>query len=191
MPKEKTTQGRKPKTKGEVDVSDDLKARREEAGLTNITVPIPYGQWSGKNGPTVAQQKYIRQYWRSLEEQAGWPKDLMSFEVWCGITLFKEDKPNGGDAFQGLMGLLLGYDTQSPRGEELTVKVQAVKTFYNAETHEYGSMFDQRYEFDQKAPDLYYECLIPGANNVAGYPDMNTGDFRSSHSPIQARPAAS
>ena len=64
---------------------------------------LPYGQDSG------AEKHHDVEYWKDVEQKDKWPVGLISFEMWCAITMYDDnrDLPDGGPAFQHMIANLL------------------------------------------------------------------------------------
>ena len=135
------------------------KSRENTTGGYGYLCPIPYGQWvAGHEYERNARYaKHVSDYWKKIEsdtlfepkqgepDRQGWPKHLMSFEAWCGMTCFDDKAPegDGGPAFQRLMLMLLGQGTAIKLDKPFTgAKDQMDFTsMYDAETRTYGRMF--------------------------------------------------
>lgn len=83
----------------------ELKKEMEEKGFGYLT-PVPYG--NDEEQLTAAEKNRVKSFWQATVEDSKWPQWLMSFEVWCAMTCYDPEKPNGGAPFQRLMLLLLG-----------------------------------------------------------------------------------
>ena len=139
---------------------------KKEGGLGYLC-PIPYGQWKEEDNFSVAQLRYVRNYWEEKVEKAGnWPPHLLSFEAWCGMTNFDDSKADGGPAFQRLMLMVLGQGsgpTLNGSGAWTGVDKKGLgqmdfTSMWDANRREYGPMFKtDDYKFGKMPPPEWYE----------------------------------
>ena len=62
------------------------------------------------------------EYWTELEKTKDWPVDLISFEMWCAITMFDDTKSDGGPQFQHMMASMLVERDQGAPAAPMFVK---------------------------------------------------------------------
>ena len=154
------------------------------SGGLGYLCPIPYGQFKSKLN--VKDKKTVQNYWYGIESNGKWPKDLLGFEAWCGMTNFDDSKPDGGMAFQRLMLQVLGHQTsQVPDSTELQFE-----SMWDADACTYGEMFNTNegeYEFETQPPDLWFEAL-QGNGSILGGVFVNDWESTGAHLSAHARP---
>lgn len=67
----------------------------------------PFGQSRLKSTPAEWERKRAS----LISNPREWPQDLISFELWCSMTLYDPTQVNGGARFQKLMHLMLSEGT--------------------------------------------------------------------------------
>jgi hypothetical protein len=151
-------------------------------GGLGYVCPIPYGQF--KVPLSLSHMRAVKKYWHDIERKCTWPKDLLGFEAWCGMTNFDDSKADGGMAFQKLMLQVLGQQMSStPKEHDLTFE-----SMWDANACTYGAMFntdDGYYGFENTPPDLWFEGVHGNGSILGGvYTEEweSTGAHLSKHS---------
>ena len=181
-------QGRQEDTPGLRKLKETYDKEWQKEGFGRVC-PIPYGQFA--RGTFTAQQlDDAKEYWFNLERSGQWPSHLLSFEAWCGMTLYDRTKEDGGPQFQHLMLLVLakGRSEQLKAWPGVSSPVD-FDTMWDAEKREYGPMFKSGYKFGAKVPDEWYEALL-GDDKVMAMPKSKTDDWEmtGAHLSVHSRP---
>ena len=123
-----------------VELVRDSKLYKTKNSTLKVTA-VPYGQFESNRIPAAIRKK-IRKWWIGQE----WPKHLLSFEAWCAMTGFDDEKEDGGPEFQALMGAMLAPTRQAKDGtngpKNLKEQMRRNKEgVYDAAKGTYGDVF--------------------------------------------------
>ena len=124
------------KEPGQAEAQKAIKEKLKEDGLGMLGT-VPYGQSDEKL--EKADRERAARYWTTIERSGKWPQWLMSFEVWCGMTMYDRNAPRGGEPFQRLMGLLLGHSVMAKSKPHPNAFKQSLT--YDTDSKTYGPAF--------------------------------------------------
>lgn len=158
-----------------------------------IVFPIPYGQEGDLTNDELSNAAV---YWKRTESTNDWPRHLLSYEAWCGMTNYNEKEPQGGPAFQKLMLLILGNGGTSddsvkiPLGAPLTYDAERRKYGPNLKTHlTTNPTAAAGYAFNKTPPKEWYHGKM-GNNDYMGLfiPPSNEWKAAGVHLSVHSRP---
>ena len=148
------------------------KEKKDKGSVKLYPSPIPYGQWNDDDRINSAAKRRIKTYWHDKAKNKQWPKDLLSFEAWCGMTSYEvtdkktdETYQTGGRPFQTLMGVLLAHpgSYNDEKAEELiNNRIRAQPLTYNAYKRQYGPYYNN----EEPIEDKLYQYTASAGNHV-------------------------